>query len=101
MIQHLQPLPPVLSDEATARADAPDYAAEFAAAQISVQGFHARATMYVQESARVPQWADLALNLSVGDGSEPSDEDDEIDAGAPEEAPQSPPESGRPDAPQP
>ena len=57
--------------------------------------------MHVQESARVPQWADLALNLSVGDGSEPSDEDDEIDAGAPDEAPQSPPESGRPNAPQP
>ncbi len=101
MARLAQPLPPVLSDEATARADAPDYAAEFAAAQISVQGFHARATMYVQESARVPQWADLALNLSVGDGSEPSDEDDDIDAGAPDEAPQSPPESGRPDAPQP
>lgn len=95
------PLPPVLADEAGARADAPNYAAEFTAAQTSVQSFHARATMYAQESARIPHWADLALNLSVGDGSEPSEELSDIDAGAPDEAPQSPPESGRPDGPQP
>lgn len=91
------PLPPVVADDASARADAPAFAAEFAAARISVQSFHARATMHAQESARVPQWADLALNLTVGDG---ADEADDLDAGA-LEAPQSPPESGRPEAPQP
>lgn len=92
------PLPPVLADDASARAAAPDYAAEFAAARISVQSFHARATMHAQESARVPPWAERALNLTVGDGAE---EAADIDGGAPDNEAQSPPESGRPEAPQP
>ncbi len=88
------PLPPALADDAPARADAPELAAEFAAARISVQSFHARATLHAQESARVPQWAELALNLTVGDGAEEAPEE-------PQSPLESPPESGRPEAPRP
>ena len=58
-------LPPVLSDDGEARAEAPAYAAEFAAARRYVQSIRARATLHAQQSARLARWLEAALTTEV------------------------------------
>lgn len=55
----------MLSDDGEARAEAPAYAAEFAAARRYVQSIRARATLHAQQSARLARWLEAALTTEV------------------------------------
>jgi hypothetical protein len=60
-------LPDELADDSLARAEAPAYAAEFAAARRYVQSIRARAALHTQESARIARWLEAALTTDAGE----------------------------------
>ncbi len=61
-------VPPVLSDDGEARAEAPAYAAEFASARRYVQSVRARATLHAQQSVRIARWLEAALTTEAEEG---------------------------------